>query len=117
MKKILFILLLIPFIVDAQFSESVYQPLGGKKTSIRVMGGIGIDSFFRVPAFETTFLPSGLSRAGYIILDSTGGNYGLHYYINGGFRRLVDTTMSATVAAENGVTFSGGKVRMQGSLI
>ncbi|MBL7739620.1 MAG: hypothetical protein JNK14_10395, partial [Chitinophagaceae bacterium] len=47
----------------------------------------------------------------------TGGNYGLHYYINGGFRRLVDTTMSATVAAENGVTFSGGKVRMQGSLI
>ncbi|MBL7738686.1 MAG: hypothetical protein JNK14_05665, partial [Chitinophagaceae bacterium] len=113
MKRLLSICCLIWSVAQAQIPN--YSTVNG---GYRYTDRLTIEKGITIPSVGTPALSTyQYGKAGALVVDTTGGNYGLHYYINGGFRRLVDTTMSATVAAENGVTFSGGKVRMQGSLI
>lgn len=90
MKRILFIFfVLASFVASAQRPPN-YVPRNTNEAILRQW----VDSTFTAPAGVNPSLRLGPGRAGPLFVDTVGGNKGFHYYRDGAFIRLVDTTMT-----------------------
>lgn len=90
MKRILFIFFVLASFVGSAQRPPNYVPRNTNEAILRQW----VDSTFTAPAGVNPSLRLGPGRAGPLFVDTVGGNKGFHYYRDGAFIRLVDTTMT-----------------------